>query len=140
MTISIDSNVIAALWNDEDELNEVAVRIFANLMDHECFVVSGPVYSELMAGPLRDEASLDLFFADTGIKIDWTMDEEIWRVAGRAYDGHSLRRKKNGSGPPRRILADFLIGAHALVRGYSLLTIDFEHYAAAFPTLKTVPL
>ena len=140
MTISIDSNVIAALWNDKDMLNEVAVRMFGNLIDHESFVVSGPVYSELMAGPLRDEESLDLFFADTGIKIDWTMNEEIWRVAGRAYDGHALRRKKSGSGPPRRILADFLIGAHALVRGYSLLTIDYEHYAAAFPTLTTVPL
>jgi hypothetical protein len=140
MTISIDSNVIAALWNDKDALNEVAVRIFGNLTDHESLVVSGPVYSELMAGPLRDEASLDLFFADTGIKIDWTMDEQIWRVAGRAYDGHALRRKKSGAGPPRRILADFLIGAHALVRGYSLLTIDYQHYAAAFPTLPTIPV
>jgi predicted nucleic acid-binding protein len=103
-------------------------------------MVSGPVYSELMAGPLRDEASLDLFFADTGIKIDWTMDEEIWRVAGRAYDGHTLRRKKSGSGPPRRILADFLIGAHALVRDYSLLTIDYEHYEIAFPALRIIPV
>lgn len=140
MTISIDSNVIAALWNDKDALNEVAVRIFGNLIDHESLVVSGPVYSELMAGPLRDEASLDLFFADTGIKIDWTMDEGIWRVAGRAYDGHALRRKKSGAGPPRRILADFLIGAHALVRDYSLLTIDYEHYKIAFPALQIIPV
>ncbi|HEY1210632.1 MAG TPA: PIN domain-containing protein [Terracidiphilus sp.] len=138
MTISIDSNVIAALWNDKDVLNEVAVRMFGNLIDHESFVVSGPVYSELMAGPLRDEESLDLFFADTRIKIDWTMNEEIWRVAGRAYDGHVLRRKKSGSGPPRRILADFLIGAHAFVRDYSLLTIDYEHYKIAFPALQII--
>jgi hypothetical protein len=138
MTISIDSNVIAALWNNDDPLNVTAVQIFRNLPAHEKLVVAGLVYSELMAGPLRDEASLDLFFADTGIEIDWAMNEEIWREAGHAYSGYVVRRKTSGVGPPRRILADFMIGAHALVNGHSLLTIDYEHYAAAFPTLTIV--
>ena len=140
MTISIDSNVISALWNNDDPLNAVAGSILDNLIAQEKLVVSGPVFSELMAGPLKDEASLNVFFADTGIDVDWTMDEEIWRVAGRAYSGYSQRRIRSGGTPPRRILADFLIGAHALVRGYSLLTIDYRHYAAAFPTLPTIPV
>ena len=138
MTISIDANVIAALWNDQDPLNEVAAKVFGDLAGHENFVVSGPVYSEFMAGPLRDETSLDLFFKDTGIEIDWEMGEDIWREAGRAYRGLAQRRKSGGAGPPRRILADFLIGAHALVRGYTLLTIDSGHFAAAFPTLQII--
>jgi predicted nucleic acid-binding protein len=138
MTISIDANVIAALWNDHDPLNEVAAKIFGDLVGHDSFVVSGPVYSELMAGPLRDEASLDLFFKDTGIAIDWELGEEIWREASRAYRGFAQRRMSSGAGPPRRILADFLIGAHALVRGYTLLTIDSGHFAAAFPTLPII--
>jgi predicted nucleic acid-binding protein len=37
---------------------------------------------------------------------------------------------------PRRILTDFLIGAHALVRGFTLLTFDQRLYAAAFPELN----
>jgi hypothetical protein len=36
----------------------------------------------------------------------------------------------------RRILADFLIGAHATARDYRLLTMDVHIYRAAFPTLK----
>jgi hypothetical protein len=140
MTISIDSNVIAALWNDKDVFNAAALKTLGNLLGQAKLVVSGPVYSELMAGPLRDEASLDMFFMDTGIEVDWTMDEEIWREAGRAYLNHAKRRRSSGRNPPRRILADFLIGAHALVRGYSLLTIDSGHYEAAFPTLQTIPL
>ena len=111
MTISIDSNVIAALWNNDDPLNAVALQLLSNYRAHEKLVVSGPVYSELMAGPLRDEASLDLFFRDTGIAIDWSIEEEIWREAGRAYAGYVLRRKSSGGEPPRRILTDFLIGA-----------------------------
>ncbi len=138
MTISIDANVIAALWNDQDPLNEVAARIFGDLAGHEDFVVSGPVYAELMAGPLRDEASLDMFFKDTGIEIDWVLGEEIWREAGRAYRSLAKRRKSSGAGPPRRILADFLIGAHAQIRGFSLLTIDSGHFAAAFPALSII--
>ena len=49
---------------------------------------------------LRDEASLDMFFADTGIKIDWTLDEEIWRVAGRPIDALHCAARKTALGLP----------------------------------------
>jgi len=39
---------------------------------------------------------------------------------------------------PRRILADFLIGAHATVNGYKLLTMDAGVYRAGFPRLAVV--
>jgi hypothetical protein len=138
MTISIDSNVIAALWDVDHAMNAVAVAVLGSLSAHEKLIVSGPVYAELMAGPLRDESSLDLFFKDTGIAIDWTMDEEIWREAARAYLAYVQRRKTSRGGDARRILADFLIGAHALVRGYSMLTLDGGDYRTAFPTLRIV--
>jgi hypothetical protein len=138
MTISVDTNLIAALWNDNDSMNAVAVEVLGNLVAHEKLVVSGAVYAELMAGPLRDETALDMFFKDTGIEVDWSMEEEIWREAGRAYLGYVRRRKGSGGGDARCILPDFLIGAHALVRGYSLLTIDHKHFAAAFPALQVI--
>jgi predicted nucleic acid-binding protein len=46
MTISIDSNVISALWNNDDPLNAVAGSILDNLIAQEKLVVSGPVFSE----------------------------------------------------------------------------------------------
>jgi predicted nucleic acid-binding protein len=138
MTISIDTNVISALWNNDDKFNTVAAKILGRIHSQGKLVVSGPVYSELIAGPLKDENVLDDFFADAGIAIEWTLGEEIWREAGRAYRGYVLRRNRSSKQSPRRILADFLIGAHALVRGYTLLTLDGEHYRAAFPTLTIV--
>jgi hypothetical protein len=138
MTISIDSNLIAAVWNPEDALNPVAVRVLGELISNQALVICGAVYGELMAGPLRDEESLDFFLRDTGIAVDWLMGEDIWREAGRAYRGYAQRRRSSGGNPPRRILADFLIGAHALVRGYSLLSIDAGHFAAAFPGLQII--
>jgi predicted nucleic acid-binding protein len=138
MTISIDTNVIAALWSRDHSLNAAAMQVLGSINARERFVVSGTVYSELMAGPLRDEAALDSFFADTGIEIDWTMDERTWREAGRAYRSYVKRRKVSGGGDSRRMLPDFLIGAHALVRGYSVLTFDGDDFATAFPALRLI--
>jgi predicted nucleic acid-binding protein len=138
MTISIDSNIVAALWEKDHEMNGVATEVLGKLIAHERLIVSGPVYSELMAGPLRDEAALDHFFDDTGIEIDWAMEEEIWREAGRAYLRYVRRRKSSRGGDARRILTDFLIGAHAKVRGYTLLTLNGDDFATAFPTLPII--
>ena len=135
MTTSIDSNVIAALWNREHVSNADAVRMLGNARAQGGLVVSGPVYSELMAGPLRNEDSLDMFFTDTGIEVDWGMEERIWREAGRAYLAYVKRRKASRGGDARRLLTDFLIGAHALVRGYTMLTMNGEDFATAFPEL-----
>jgi predicted nucleic acid-binding protein len=91
-----------------------------------------------MAAPERGEVFLDRFFRDTGILVDWRLDEVVWRAAGRAFRGYASRREKERPPGPRRILADFLIGAHAFHRGYRLLTIskDERIYRAAFPGLK----
>jgi predicted nucleic acid-binding protein len=139
MTISIDSNVIAALWNNDDPFNAIAVQRLGQARALGKLVVPGPVYSELLAGPLRNEAALDRFFAETDITVDWTLGEEIWREAGRVYRAYVLRRSHSGGRLSRRILTDFLIGAHALVRGYTLLTFDQRLYATAFPTLTVLP-
>jgi predicted nucleic acid-binding protein len=138
MTTSIDTNVIAALWADDHALNADAVKLLQDLAARGSLVVSGAVYSELMAGPLRDEASLDSFFRETGIEVDWAMDEQVWREAGRAYRRYVRRRKTSGGGNPRRMLPDFLIGAHAVVRGNNLATFNGDDFATAFPGLHLV--
>lgn len=93
-----------------------------------------------MAFPKRSEGFLTDFLSDTKIAVDWATDEIIWRTAGRAYRTYADRRRKQRSDGPRRILADFLIGAHAFENGYSLLTLDDGIYRAAFPTLKILRL
>jgi predicted nucleic acid-binding protein len=138
MMISIDSNIIVALWWQADPLNSLATKALNQAHRQGKLLVSAPVYAELMGDPKRTEAGLNEFFRDTGILIDWTLEEKIWREAGRANRGYIQRRRSSGGKFPRRILTDFLIGAHALVRGYSLLTLDRRLYAAAFPTLPII--
>jgi hypothetical protein len=88
--------------------------------------------------PSRTEAYLDQFFEETGLFVDWNLTESIWRTAGRAFQDYPARRRKHRDPGPRRILADFLIGAHALRNGFSLLTLDDRIYRAAFPQLAIV--
>jgi predicted nucleic acid-binding protein len=80
---------------------------------------------------------LDPFLNRTGIEVDWVLDEPVWRTAAAAYREYAARcRKQPGDSGPRRILADFVIGAHAVHLASGLLTLDRDLYRTAFPKLK----
>lgn len=135
MTTAIDSNILIALWNQDDTLNTLARSALDAALGRGRLVIAAPVFAELLAAPSRHEAFLDAFCRDTGISVDWELNEAIWRIAGRAFRNYVARRRKQHDSGPRRILADFLIGAHAIQNGFRLLTLDDHLYSAAFPRL-----
>lgn len=132
---AVDSNVLIALWNPDDRLNTRARAALDAATARGGLVMAAPVFAELLAAPSRTESFLDEFCTATGIAVEWTLDEAIWRAAGRAFQQYVLRRRRQHDPGPRRILADFLIGAHAAHRGYRLLTLDDHLYRRAFPRL-----
>jgi predicted nucleic acid-binding protein len=135
MTTAIDTNILVALWNEDDSLNTLARSALDAALGRGSLVIAAPVFAELLAAPSRDEAFLDSFCRETGISVDWNLDEVIWRTAGRAFQLYVARLRKQRGAGPRRILADFLIGAHAIQNGFRLLTMDHRLYRAAFPRL-----
>jgi predicted nucleic acid-binding protein len=135
MTTAIDSNVLIALWNEDDSLNTQARTALDAALVRGSLVIAAPVFAELLAAPGRSEEFLNAFCRATGITIEWELPEAVWRAAGRAFQQYVSRRKKQRDVGPRRILADFLIGAHAAQNGYRLLTLDDRLYKAAFPQL-----
>lgn len=136
MTTSIDTNVIIALWDADDTLHQEALEALDAALSRGSLVICGPVYAELLAAPGRTEAFVDRFCEETGIEVEWELGERVWREAGIAFQTYSVRRRKQRGTEPRRILADFLIGAHAVVSGYKLLTLDAGIYQASFPKLR----
>jgi predicted nucleic acid-binding protein len=138
MTTAVDTNIIVALWDRNPALSSAAQSALDAALERGELAVAAPVFAELKAAPGREESFLELFFRDTGIRIDWRLDEAVWRTAGRAFQTYAARRKKHGDSEARRILADFLIGAHASVKAYRLLTLDDHLYRAAFPGLVIV--
>jgi predicted nucleic acid-binding protein len=135
MTTAIDTNVLVALWDSGDSLHGLARKALDDALGRGSLVISGVVYAELLAAPARTEAFLDGFCDDTGIAVEWDLAKGVWRTAGRAFQSHAKRRMKQTEQAPRRILADFLIAAHALVNEYKLLTLDAGTYRVAFPKL-----
>ena len=139
MTTALDTNVLVALWQADESLSFAAQHALDRARVRGDLTISGPVYAELLAFPGRGPAFLEEFCRDTLIRIDWEFASQDWRDAGRAFQAYASRRRKaRQSGGPRRILADFLIGAHASRRGHALLTLDSATYRTAFPALRIV--
>lgn len=140
MTTSLHSSILVAPWDKDDALNKLAQSALDSAFRRGSLVVSAPVYSELLAYPVRSERFLDAFFRDSGLTVDWNLDEAVWRAAGVAFRSYAGRRKGGGETRPRRTLADFLIGAHAARNGFALLTLDAGWLRAAFPRLARIAL
>jgi hypothetical protein len=133
--ISVDTNVFIALMGNEPVANQLAKVSLGQAVASGPVCACGAVFSELLGLPGRNAEVLRRFFDAIGVGIEWTMEEVDGIAAGTAYQGYVARRRAGAGGLPRRMAADFLIGAHALVRGYTLLTADRRLYHAAFPAL-----
>ena len=135
MTTAVDTNVMIALWDKDSALSLAAQNALDAAFNRGTLVAAAAVFVELLAAPGRSETFVGSFFEETGITVDWELPEQIWRSAGRAFQAYAERRRRQRDRGARRILADFLIGAHAHTRGYRLLTLDERLYRSAFPTL-----
>jgi predicted nucleic acid-binding protein len=136
VTVALDTNVIVALWDATHALHPVARKALEAAASREALTMCGVVYAELIGAPGRTEAFVDRFCEEVGIAVEWELKERIWRRAGAAFQEYATRRKKQSGAEPRRLLADFLIGAHALENGYKLLTLDGGMYRRTFPRLR----
>ncbi|HET9743997.1 MAG TPA: type II toxin-antitoxin system VapC family toxin [Terriglobales bacterium] len=137
---SIDTNVIVALWDRDAALSSAAQRALEHAASEGTLIISAPVFAELIAAPGRTESFVDAFLYDTGMMLDWEINEKIWRLAGRAFQRYAAKQRKQKLSGPRRILADFLIGAHAFQNRHKLLTLDQRLYRGAFPELAVTEI
>jgi predicted nucleic acid-binding protein len=136
MNVALDTNIIVYALVGNAQIASAASKALERAASQGgAIVVSAPVYAELLAIPNYDKQDLDAFVADAKIRVDWQLSEACWIAAGVAYAAYARRRKRQKSDAPRRILADFIIGAHA-VGVEALLTADGSFYTTNFPELR----
>lgn len=135
---AVDTNVLLALWNADESGHHAAVDMLETAASRGRIVICGAVFGELLAGPNRTEKFINEFLYDAEISVDWASTEEVWRVAGLAFQTYAAGRRRQKADDPRRIPSDFYIGAHALCNGYSLLTLDNRMLRMAFPKLAII--
>jgi predicted nucleic acid-binding protein len=131
---AIDTNILSALLASQPASGQ-AEQLLLAAGEQGGLVICGPVYSELIAQPGMTAAFLDDLLLKTGIDIEFDLGKQIWESAGRAYQSYARRKTRSGGGKARRILADFIIGAHAYARADRLVTFDPGGYNSDFPQL-----
>ena len=134
MRTAIDSNVFSAIWSWESTA-EIIVERLGVARQEGALLISPFVYAELLAYPGATETYVRGFLEATGVVVDYRLEEGMWNESGRRFARYAARRRQATGEGPRRLLADFLIGAHALVQADRLLTLDPTRYAQDFPEL-----
>jgi predicted nucleic acid-binding protein len=137
MRTAIDTNVLSALWSKESVASDIA-RNLGNAKTEGGLVVGAPVYAELLAYPKATASFVNGFLADTGIDVDFEFQQSLWLEAGRRFARYAQRLRKTAHDGPRRLLADFIIGSHALTRADRFMTLDPKRYQRDFPELKLI--
>ena len=133
MTTALDTNILSAVFGNEATAEALARMLFETRRSGP-LVICGATYAELLGNPHLPESVLERALTRASVGVDWTLDEPIWRAAGNAFKSYAARRRSAGGSLPRRLLADFILGAHAL------MTLDPQHYRPSFPDLKLVVL
>lgn len=135
MKTAVDTNVLSALWSDEPSASQVMIQL-EGARAQGGIVVCGPVYVELLAHPMASAGFVDDFLRSTGIAVEFRVDESTWRRAAEGFVAYAQRRRRSGGGSPKRMVIDFVIAAHALLRADHLMTLDPHRYAVDFPQLR----
>ena len=135
MSTAIDTNVLVDLLAGQEGSSRLARQALATAQNRGGLVVSPAVFAELLAFPGPGVEDVHALLSFSRIVVAWDVTQVTWRRAGLAYSEYAERRRRSGAGQPRRILADFLVGAQAL-EAVTLLTRDVDFCRINFPELR----
>jgi predicted nucleic acid-binding protein len=139
MRTALDTNILSALWSNEASAGSIAKSLGEAKQDG-AIVLSGVVYAELLAYPGATEGFVNQFASETGIALQFRCEDEVWIEAGRRFAVHVNRRRRSKADAPKRLIADFLVGSHALLQADRLMTLDASRYEKDFPDLPLYKL
>ncbi|MGD0546969.1 MAG: type II toxin-antitoxin system VapC family toxin [Terracidiphilus sp.] len=135
MRTAVDSNIFSSIWSWEPTAEKVAEQL-GKAKQEGALIISPFVFAELHAHPKMTADSVRGFLESAGVAVDLRIDEQVWSIAGLRYARCAARLRQAIGEGPRRILADFLIGAHALLQAERLMTLDPSRYRLDFPELR----
>lgn len=130
MITAVDTNVLLDIFVADDRFGQTSRSRLVSAYRNGAVIASEIVYAEL-APAFGDRSLLDRALGEAHVQISPISADIAWEA------GMRWMRYRQGGGPRTRILADFLIGAHALVAADSFLTRDRGFYETYFPEIRT---
>ena len=137
MITAVDSPVLLDVLIPETEHGAESEERLAKAAGAGALVISPTVVAELGAFFNR-EFELKAFLRDTGLKLV-PFGLASLHLAGQTWKAHQRKAGAQPNGQHQQVMADFLVGAHAVVHAERLLTRDRGFYRAWFPKLKLGP-
>ena len=129
--IALDSSVLLDILVGDPEHGEASERCIGDALAREDVVVCDAVLAEVQA-MLDTSLSLMDTLTSLGIRYEPTHEAAAMRA------GHMNRRFRTRGGKRERVVADFLIGAHALLQCQGLITRDAAFFRDYFKGLKII--
>jgi len=128
MITAIDTNILLDILVPNEAFYELSASALEDAAGQGSLVVSDIVYAELCIH-FEAQRDCDAFFGSNEIRVQ-ALTREAHFLASRAW-----RSYRQQGGKRTRILADFLIGAHAQKQATRLLSRDRGFYRKLFPQL-----
>ena len=129
--VLVDSNVIIDVATWDPVWGEWSAKAIGRLANTAPLVINPIVYAEVSVDFARIE------------EVERWLPADIYRREPLPYEaafmaGKCHREYRRRGGAKHSVLADFLVGAHAAVRGYQLLTRDARRLSTYFPRLELI--
>jgi predicted nucleic acid-binding protein len=130
MRTALDTNILSPVWSGAP-----AAAIVAQLSKcraERALMVSAPVFVELSAVPGLNVRLVRKTLGEMAIAIDFDLGEDVWQLAATSFAGYAIGRRNSGGGSPKRLLVNFVIASHALLKADRLMTRDANRYGQDF--------
>jgi predicted nucleic acid-binding protein len=137
MRTAVDTNILSLFWSGGPLAETIAAQL-SSLRAEGALVVSAPVFVELAAIPTGNSQRVQKLLLEMAIAVDFDLGEDVWQLAAVRFAAYAVRRRRSGGGSPKRLPADFVIAAHALLKADRLITRDTNRYALDFPNLRLI--